>query len=142
MCYVDHVFFYIECMVFNSEQLTEVFKSHSHKIYAYVAIRIGNKAAAEDIVQEAFAKAWRSRKHFDPNKGELASWLFTITRNTMYDYLKASSKQKIVDLNIEIIDDLLSVAPEDNSRWHLLMQRIATLSDRDQDLLLLRYKAD
>jgi len=60
----------------------------------------------------------------------------------MYDYLKASSKQKIVDLNIEIIDDLLSVAPEDNSRWHLLMQRIATLSDRDQDLLLLRYKAD
>src|ERR1700758_586699 len=44
---------------------------------------------AEDVVQEAFLRAWRARSTFDPTGGPLANWLLVITANTAIDMVKA-----------------------------------------------------
>ena len=45
----------------------------------------GNRAVADDMAQEALAKAWRSREHFQPGTN-LKAWLFTILRNEFYSH--------------------------------------------------------
>jgi len=44
---------------------------------------------AEDVVQEAFLRAWRSCSSFDPAGGPLVNWLLVITGNTAIDMVKA-----------------------------------------------------
>jgi RNA polymerase sigma-70 factor, ECF subfamily len=44
---------------------------------------------AEDVVQEAFLRAWRACSSFDPNGGPLVNWLLVITANTAADMVKA-----------------------------------------------------
>ena len=46
-------------------------------------------ARAEDVVQEAFLRAWRSCASFDPAGGPLVNWLLVITGNTAIDMVKA-----------------------------------------------------
>jgi len=44
---------------------------------------------ADDVVQEAFLRAWRACASFDPASGPLANWLLAITANTAVDMVKA-----------------------------------------------------
>ena len=44
---------------------------------------------AEDVVQEAFLRAWRACASFDPAAGPLVNWLLVITANTAIDMVKA-----------------------------------------------------
>ena len=44
---------------------------------------------AEDVVQEAFLRAWRACSSFDPVGGPLVNWLLVITSNTAVDMVKA-----------------------------------------------------
>ena len=44
---------------------------------------------AEDVVQEAFLRAWRACSSFDPAGGPLVNWLLVITANTAVNMVKA-----------------------------------------------------
>jgi RNA polymerase sigma-70 factor (ECF subfamily) len=44
---------------------------------------------AQDVVQEAFLRAWRACSSFDPSGGPLVNWLLVITANTAIDMVKA-----------------------------------------------------
>ena len=44
---------------------------------------------AEDVVQEAFLRAWRACSSFDPAGGPLVNWLLVITGHTAIDMVKA-----------------------------------------------------
>ncbi len=44
---------------------------------------------AEDVVQEAFLRAWRACSSFDPADGPMVNWLLVIVANTAADMVKA-----------------------------------------------------
>jgi RNA polymerase sigma-70 factor (ECF subfamily) len=48
---------------------------------------------AEDVVQEAFLRAWRACSSFDPTGGPLVNWLLVITANTAIDMVKARRRR-------------------------------------------------
>jgi RNA polymerase sigma-70 factor (ECF subfamily) len=46
-----------------------------------------DRGAAEEAAQEAFVRAWKYSKAFDPKRGAVAPWLLTIARNVSIDML-------------------------------------------------------
>src|SRR4029079_11661941 len=50
---------------------------------------LGERAEAEDVVQEAFLVAWRARGLYDANRGSMKSWFLTLVRNRAIDVLRA-----------------------------------------------------
>jgi len=48
---------------------------------------VGDRDAAEDLTQETFVKAWKNLKSFD-QKRNFKTWIFTIAKNTAFDWLK------------------------------------------------------
>jgi len=59
-----------------------------------VALRVtGNRAEAEDIVQEVFARVWREATSFDRARGSAAAWIVTLTRNRAIDVVRSRSRR-------------------------------------------------
>src|SRR5512132_3940149 len=53
----------------------------------------GDRALAEDVVQEAFWRLWRRADSFNGERGSFTSWFFSITRNLSIDALRRQMSQ-------------------------------------------------
>jgi len=76
-----------EALVGDEETYAEIVKIYLNQIYNFVFRLAGDRDAAEDITQETFVKVWKNLKKFDQSKS-FKTWLFTIAKNTTYDWLK------------------------------------------------------
>lgn len=130
----------------NAKDLEKAFIKWNASIFGYIITRIRDEGASEDLVQEVFFKAWRSRETFDSSKSSLKTWLFTIAKNEIIDHFK-SNKNKTVDiekLEDKIIDHNSNTKKEihDKTLNELIMSKLKFLNERDQDLIILRFKED
>lgn len=57
-------------------------------LYLYAWRRLGDREAAEEAVQDTLVRAWRHADRFDPERGSLPGWLFTIARNITTDRVR------------------------------------------------------
>jgi RNA polymerase sigma factor (sigma-70 family) len=71
----------------------------------------GNRADAEDIVQEACLRAFRSIARF--KEGNARAWVLTIVRNTAYTWLGRNRSANLV-----VTDDLEAVERAETDRGH------------------------
>ena len=58
----------------------ELYDSCADRLHRYVAVRLGSREAAADVVQSAFLRAVRSRRRFRRVENPLA-YMFQIVRN-------------------------------------------------------------
>lgn len=70
------------------EDLERAYRQHGHEIRRFAAHRLGDQAAAADVVQEVFVRAWRHAHTFDPTRASLRSWLYAIARNVVIDQIR------------------------------------------------------
>ncbi len=68
---------------------------------------LGNRAEAEDALQEAFAKVVDRRESFEP-LGRFRSWIFTIVRFTCMDRLRVSNTEQRFLTRVDSSDELAS----------------------------------
>ncbi|KMY56130.1 DNA-directed RNA polymerase subunit sigma [Bacillus sp. FJAT-27231] len=111
-------------------------------MYRYIYVKTGNKWDTEDIVSEAFRKAY---ERFDSLQEETnhKAWLMTIARNTVIDYYR-KKKNVLVGEDIELytapipFDDPLEQVDELNC----LKKSLQHLPREEMDIVNLRYFAD
>src|SRR6185503_7847460 len=54
-----------------------------------LAFRItGDGSLAEDVVQDAFVSVWKQAARFDPERGQVKSWLLTIVHHKAVDAVR------------------------------------------------------
>lgn len=70
-----------------TEAFDELVSRYLHLIYRYQYRLVQNVETAQDLAQETFIKAWKQLWRFDVQRS-FKTWLFTIARNTAFDYLK------------------------------------------------------
>ncbi len=63
------------------------------RIFGLALSIVSDPGLAEDVAQEAMAKAWRHAQAYDPRRGSVATWLLTITRNLAIDALRLRRAQ-------------------------------------------------
>jgi RNA polymerase sigma-70 factor (ECF subfamily) len=108
-------------------------------VYAYAVYRVGDLVAADDVTGEVFERAVRYRKSFDPARGTPTSWLVGIARRVIAERLGRPP----VDLGLELDESPDKVDVEASTIRRLdLHAAISRLSDRDRELIGLRYGAD
>jgi RNA polymerase sigma-70 factor (ECF subfamily) len=66
-----------------------LFEEHGRAMLAYATRLLGDRGAAEDVVQEALVRAWRNPDSLVNGKGSVRGWLLTVVRNLVIDKVRA-----------------------------------------------------
>ena len=106
------------------------------RVYAYVAYAIGDGPDAEDVTSDAFERALRYRKSYDPAKGSPATWLVGIARRCIADRPRPTAGD--TEVEHETGHDALG----DHTAALAVRAAVAKLPERDRELVALRYGAD
>lgn len=132
-----------------ASSLTQLFRFQYDQLVRFCDIRVGNRAVAEDLVQDAFLATRRAY----PDKGvdELRPLLFTTLRNLTVNYLKSGDfKRQCASTEIGDVGDRLachrSATPErqvmDSQLLELAEQVIAAMPPRKREALRLHRFED
>ena len=67
-----------------------VYERHATAAFSLAYRMTGRRAAAEDVVQEAFLSLWRSGARYDRARGSVRTWVLGIVHNRAIDALRRS----------------------------------------------------
>jgi putative glutamine amidotransferase len=97
---------------------------------------VGDPAAAEDLRQEAFARAWSSAPR-GADRDHLRAWLYRTARNLAVDHLRRGRVRDLVPL----ADEVAGPAPEaDPDARIAAREALDRLTPHERLLLLLRFE--
>jgi len=95
----------------------------------------GDRAAAEDIAQDAFARAWRALPRFR-GEAELATWLYRVVVNESLSHLR---KQKLRDRLVALLgpERPVGAPPSDPSLRTRIVSALDVLSANERAVFTL-----
>ena len=122
--------------------LATLFERHHARVYGYCLRMTGNRAAAEDLVQDVFMKMLKYKATFKDDS-ELVPWMFGIARNSCLAHLKrrASDHVPATPAVEEVADEAVHDEPHDERQSELVRQALLRLPpERREVLVLSRYE--
>ena len=78
-----------------------LYDRHARAAYSLAYRMMGERQAAEDLVQEAFLKLWRGASSYRPERGSVRSWLLTMVHNLAIDQLRSSASRRRMQERVE-----------------------------------------
>jgi len=85
------------------DALRDLYGDYGRSVYGVAYRALGNRALAEEAVQQTFLQAWRAAATVDPTR-EIGPWLFTIARRVAVDVFRKESRRAHGDFD-ELADN-------------------------------------
>lgn len=81
------------------EEFEKLFGDSKNKLYSVAYSVVHNREMAEDVLQDAYIKAWTRFDDYNPEK-KFVNWMTTIVRNAGID-AKRSSARQVVSVSLD-----------------------------------------
>ena len=114
-----------------------LYERHFPAVWAYAVTRVGRQAA-EDVVSEAFAVAWRRQTSIP---ADALPWLLRVARNVVFELYRSETRQRLLETELRgwaarerLVEP--DVAESVVNRANALTA-VACLSESDRELLML-----
>lgn len=127
------------------EEFRRLYRAHVNAVYAFLSYSV-DVDTAEDLTSATFERALRAFDRYDEHRASERTWLLAIARNALIDHHRRQRHRRTVstDEHPVLLDRLVSgndqftpqVGGSAVARW------LATLSDRQREVLALRFGAD
>ena len=77
------------------EPLEDLFRRYAGRLYALGLGLLGDNGLAEELVQESFFRLWRQAPRYDPARGTVAAFVFTLARRIAVDLWRRPSSRPL-----------------------------------------------
>lgn len=114
----------------------EIYREYQPKISGYIHNHVNNPEDAEDLCSEVFRKAW---EHIDTqNRSGFSSFLYTVTRNTVFDYFRTHRQFAPIPETKAVEDDMSEKLLQEETLSRLAAA-LKALPEPQRELVVLRY---
>jgi RNA polymerase sigma-70 factor (ECF subfamily) len=123
-------------------------RDHAQRVFRFARMLCHNRADSEDLAQEALIKAMRNLHRFDPNRGSLDTWLWSIVMNIARDAGRASTRAETLWERIvsghpsELAGDEVETLALRRLSDAELLDEVTRLPRRYRSLIALRFGGD
>jgi RNA polymerase sigma-70 factor (ECF subfamily) len=73
------------------DAVRDLYRAYSGELYGFALNALGERGAAEEVVQEVFTRAWRHAGTYDAGRGSVRTWLYQIARHAIIDARRRAS---------------------------------------------------
>jgi len=73
------------------DALRDLYRTYAGELLGFALNALGERGAAEEIVQEVFTRAWRHADRYDSGRGSVRTWLYQIARHAIIDMRRRAS---------------------------------------------------
>src|SRR5579859_7956934 len=118
-----------------------LYEDHVWRVYGFLAYRLGgDRETTEDLTQLTFERALRAWPRYDPRRAAVSTWLLAIAHNALVDHYRRGTEvfEEIDERVLPRVrgpEERFAGSPE-------LVSALATLGDREREVLALRYGGD
>jgi len=81
--------------------IRSLYEEHGRSLLAYATRLTGDRAAAEDVVQETLLRAWKHADQLVEGRGSVRGWLLTVARNIVTDRARARAVRPLEVAEVE-----------------------------------------
>ncbi|MEL1134041.1 sigma-70 family RNA polymerase sigma factor [Desulfitobacterium sp. THU1] len=134
----------IELAEKDETSFTDLYSCYFPRINNYVHYRVADYHDAEDLVSQIVEKVFAKNHYYQKDKAPFSVWLFRIARNTITDYYRSRKGVHIISLD-EYTKNIAAREPDPvtivelNEIQHHLLKAIACLSQREQEIIALKF---
>lgn len=75
-------------------EFAEAAERHLDDVHAYLVYLTGDRATAEELTAETFARALERWHRYDPRRGGPCTWLCQLARSTALDHFRAEERRR------------------------------------------------
>jgi RNA polymerase sigma-70 factor, ECF subfamily len=83
----------------SGDALRALYRTYSGELFGFAVNALGERGAAEDLVQEVFTRAWRHAERYDPARASVRTWLYQIARHAIIDARRRASVRPCLALH-------------------------------------------
>ncbi len=125
--------------------LKKAFFDYYDRVYKFFIYRTNNEDISEELTSIVFEKLVVNIDKYDSKKSPFSSWIFTIARNSMYDYFRKNGR--FIRTSIDEYEDILESdenienkisSRETNSE---LLKVLENLDDRERNIISYKFGA-
>jgi RNA polymerase sigma-70 factor (ECF subfamily) len=121
-----------------------LYDRHSRAAYSLAYRMLGEKQAAEDVLQDAFLKVWRRTTSYRTERASVKTWILSIVHNRGIDQLRSLASRRRTQERVEA--SAPSSQPSDafseawrNSQREQLREALGSLPKEQSEILELAY---
>jgi len=126
----------------DEDAIREAYQRWSALVHTIALRSLGTPADAEEVTQQVFVDAWRSRARFDPSRSRLPAWLVGITRHAVADAHERRSRDRRLVAAAEPRAEHVPDADDRVVDQVVVADELARLGDPQRTILRLAFYED
>lgn len=126
----------------------KLYDQYAKPIYRFIALKVGSKAEAEDLMHEVFMSAWQKLPNFTLQGFPFSSWLYKIARNRVIDHYRTKRSNVSIDEELQINESLFAVSSTANEAFDLtinlalIKSAMKELTKEQSEVIIMRFVED
>ncbi len=119
--------------------IRSLYAEHGRSLLAYATRLTGDRAAAEDVVQETLLRAWKHADDLSEGRGSVRGWLLTVARNIVTDRARARAARPAEVADVEDRPPVEADHSESVVNTMVMLEALDQVSPEHREVLVQLY---